>query len=512
MYHKVLAAILILAAVVYVASFGSSVGHSIDDGIHIVAAKALALGEGLVMISDPASPPATQFPPAHSLFLVPVLLLFPDPPESTIPLQVVSALFALIFVLISWFWLRRYVPPATALLMTGLVAFNPETVRFSGAVMAEMGYAATSMAALFFFEKATEDREQRPGYNMLLLVTVMMTMAYLFRSVGIALLLALPGLFILKRRIGRAGSLIIGFLILASPWLFKSAFIGTPEYRTQFWLLDLENPTSGLIDIWGLFDRMWINGVTYATTTLPDHLLATLGSQRIIQYSEQLGISLLLLMIQLTVTALVLIGFIRQLRSGLRGVELYMLVYGGMLLIWHTRIQWKYLAPITPILLLYIYTGSRYMAERIISRDWARRMVYAFLCLMMVGAGFRVADVVQQGWLVQGKEDPYAKAYGWLKRETTENSLLMGFDHLGLYLYTGRKALAPAMTRDPQGALEYIDRTGADYFVVQPRKTRNEGESFDVKFQDPVLEQYPERFSLVFKDTKSEISVYHVNP
>ncbi|MDP7237832.1 MAG: glycosyltransferase family 39 protein, partial [Candidatus Latescibacteria bacterium] len=330
MYHKLLAAILILAAVVYVASFGSSVGHSIDDGIHIVAAKALALGEGLVMISDPASPPATQFPPAHSLFLVPVLLLFPDPPESTIPLQVVSALFALIFVLISWFWLRRYVPPATALLMTGLVAFNPETVRFAGAVMAEMGYAATSMAALLFFEKATEDREQRPGYNMLLLVTVMMTMAYLFRSVGIALLLALPGLFILKRRIGRAGSLIIGFLILASPWLFKSAFIGTPEYRTQFWLLDLENPTSGLIDIWGLFDRMWINGVTYATTTLPNHLLATLGSQRIIQYSEQLGISLLLLMIQLTVTALVLIGFIRQLRSGLRGVELYMLVYGGM--------------------------------------------------------------------------------------------------------------------------------------------------------------------------------------
>ncbi len=88
----------------------------------------------------------------------------------------------------------------------------------------------------------------------------------------------------------------------------------------------------------------------------------------------------------------------------------------------------------------------------------------------------------------------------------------MGFDHLGLYLYTGRKALAPAMTRDPQGALEYIDRTGADYFVVQPRQTRNEEESLDVKFQNPVLEQYPERFSLVFKDIESEISVYQVNP
>ena len=150
MYHKVLAAILILAAVVYVASFGYSVGHGIDDGIHIVAAKALALGKGLVMISDPASPPATQFPPAHSLFLVPVLLLFPDPPESTITLQVVSTLFALSFVLISWFWLRRYVPPATALLMTGLVAFNPETIRFASTVMAERGAAATTQARVRF--------------------------------------------------------------------------------------------------------------------------------------------------------------------------------------------------------------------------------------------------------------------------------------------------------------------------------------------------------------------------
>jgi|GEM_PF-1901356 len=511
MYHKIFVAILIVAAVVYTASFGYSVGHSIDDGIHIVTAKALAIGEGLVMISDPASPPATQFPPAHSLFLVPVLFFFPDPPESTIPLQIVSALFALTFVMVSWFWLRQHIPPAIALLMTGLVAFNPETIRFSSAVMAEMGYAATSMATLFFFEKATEDHDQQPaGYKMFLLVAVMMTMAYLFRSVGIGLFLALPGLLILKRRPWAAGKLIIGFLILASPWLFKSAFIGTPEYRTQFWLFDLENPMSGEIDIWGLFDRMWMNGITYTTVTLPNHLLATLGSQRIIQYSEQLSISFLLLIAQLSVTAFVLIGFIQRLRSGLRGVELYMLVYGGMLLIWHTRIQWKYMAPITPILLLYVYIGSRYVAEWFTNRDTARRLVLAFLCLMMAGVGFRAADAVQKGWLIQGKVDPYAKAYIWLKQDSSETSLLMGFDHLGLYLYTGRKALAPAMTRDPQDALAYIDETGADYFVVQPRQVKNDEVSMDMKFQIPVLDQYPDRFSLAYSDPSSAISIYHV--
>lgn len=511
MYHKkILAAILVVTAITYTVSFTYSVGHSIDDGIHIVAAKALAMGEGLVMISDPASPPATQFPPAHSLFLVPVLLLFPDPPESTIPLQMVSALFALAFVTVSWFWLRRHVPPNAALLMTALVAFNPETLRFAGTVMAEMGYAAASLATLLFFEQSTEEEEPNENYRLLLLAAVMMTLAYLFRSVGVGLLLALPGLLILKRRFGAAAVLIAGFLILASPWLFKSAFIGTPEYRTQFWLLDLENPTRGVIGITGLLDRAWINAINYTTITLPNHLLTFLGSQRLIQFGSQSGLSFLLLAGQLAVTTLVIIGFIKRLRDGLRGVDLYMLAYGGMLLIWHTRIQWKYMAPITPIVLLYFYTGVRYIAERATDRRTTQRIVYAFLCLMLVGVGFRTVDAVQKGWIVQGKTDPYADAYGWLKRETAEDSLLMGFDHLGLYFYTGRKALAPAMTRDPKAALVYIEETGADYFIVQPRKTRNEGESFDAKFQQPLLTQYPERFSLVFEDAKSSIAIYRI--
>jgi hypothetical protein len=129
---------------------------------------------------------------------------------------------------------------------------------------------------------------------------------------------------------------------------------------------------------------------------------------------------------------------------------------------------------------------------------------------MMAGVGFRAADAVQKGWLIQGKVDPYAKAYIWLKQDSSETSLLMGFDHLGLYLYTGRKALAPAMTRDPQDALAYIDETGADYFVVQPRQVKNDEVSMDMKFQIPVLDQYPDRFSLAYSDPSSAISIYHV--
>mgnify|MGYP001204759517 CR=1 FL=1 len=504
--------LLITAAGLYFISFTYTVGHGIDDGIHLVAAKALAMGKGLVMISDPAAPPAMQFPPAQSLFLTPIFMLWPDPPDNIIPLKSVSALFALAFVAVSWFWLRRHVPGNVAILMTCLVAFHPETIRFSGAVMAEMGYGAASLAALLLFDKAVEDQDNRINMKVLVWACVMMTVAYLFRSVGIGLLIALPGLLAIKRRWGASATMIIGFFILASPWLLQSAFLGTPEYRTQFWVLDLEDPTRGTIGLLGLFDRIELNSMTYVTETIPVHLFPILGSQRIIQFSENLGLWPVLLIGRLILTLLVMVGALHRLRSGVRAPELYMIVYFGLLMIWHTRVQWKYMAPITPILILYAYTGIVSLLDRLSERSSIKKtIIFACLGLLCISEGFRAADAVRGGQIMQGRYDPYASAYAWLKQESSEDSLLMGFDHLGLYLYTGRKSLAPAMTRDPQDSLEYIDRTGADYFIVQPRKTRNEGVSFDVKFQDPVLEKYPERFSLVFKDTENEIKVYRVN-
>lgn len=503
--------LLIVAGILYTISFSYTVGHSIDDGIHLVASKALAMGHGLVMISDPAAPPATQFPPAQSLFLTPIFMLFPDPPDNIIPLKSVSALFALAFVAVSWFWLRRHMATNIAILMTCLVAFHPETIRFSGAVMAEMGYGAASIAALLFFERAIENQDERLNIKMLVWACIMMAVAYLFRSIGIGLLLALPGLLIVKRRWGAWAAMLIGFLILVSPWLLKSALLGTPEYRTQFWVFDLENPTQGTIGLWGLFDRMWLNGITYVTETIPIHLLPVLGSQRVIQFSESLGLWSGLLIVRLSLTLIVLIGALYRLRTGVRALELYMIVYFGMLMIWHTRIQWKYMAPITPILFLYAYTGIVFLLDRLSDRKAIKQaIVFACLGLLCLSEGFRATDAVQKGWVTQGRHDPYAKAYIWLKQDSSETSLLMGFDHLGLYLYTGRKALAPAMTRDPQDALAYIDETGADYFVVQPRQVKNDEVSMDMKFQKPVLDHYPDRFSLAYSDPSSAISIYHV--
>ena len=505
---------LVPVALIYIASFTYTVGHAIDDGIHIVAAKSLATGQGLRMISDPSDPPATQFPPGLSLLLAPVLILFPDPPDNIIPLKLISTLFALLYVGISWFWFRRLVSVPIAMGLTILVAINPETVRFSGVVIAEMCYAAVSMLALLWFERSDDTHGASSAkWRFLVLSAVMMTAAYLFRSVGLGLILAILAMLVYRRRWVEAIAVAGVFVVLASPWLFKSALIGTPEYRGQFWLANLEDPEQGVIGISGLLDRAWQNAGAYMFQTIPVHLFPTLGSRRLIDWSQAVGLFPVLVAARLALTFVVCLGFWRRLRTGAGVVELYAILYFGMLLIWHTRLQWKYMAPITPILLLYMFAGIQWICANLPRiRSVPNIVIPVVLGVMCAGCGMRVLDSLEQGWMIRGKIDPYAPAYGWLKQETAPSSLLMGIDHPGLFLYTGRKAVAPAMSHDHDAAMGYIQSQGTHYFIVSPGRVSNEAQGLDELYLRPVIKRYPERFSLVYTDPDDRIQIYRVHP
>ena len=504
--------ILGTAAFIYIASFTYSVGHAIDDGIHIVTAKSMATGQGLRLISDPGSPVSTQFPPGLSLLLVPVLWFFPDIPDNIIPMKMVPAMCALLYVLLSWFWLRRYCSATNSLWLTALVALNPETVRFSGAVIAEMGYAATSMLALLMFERYDTGRDSLETRRYLILTVVAITGAYLFRSVGLSLVLAAAGLLLLRRRWTAVAAVGIGFLLCASPWFLKGALVGTPEYQEQFWLFDLEEPGQGVIGVFGLVDRALINGMTYFATTIPYHLFPPLGGQRIIQMFQSIGFYPLLIAIQVCISITVCIGFWRRLFHRTGFVDLYAVIYFGVLLFWHTRLQWKYLAPVTPILLLYLTEGVRWVITQIprlqLKPD---RLSAPLFILLIAGCCIRSMDYFERGWLRSGKVDPYRNAYGWIRDQTPSESRLMGFDHPGLYLYTGRKAIATAMSHVPRNSMHYIQTTKTDYLIVGTTIVKG-GISLEEQYVEPIFEKYPDSFSLMYMDPESRIRVYKVHP
>ena len=87
----------------------------------------------------------------------------------------------------------------------------------------------------------------------------------------------------------------------------------------------------------------------------------------------------------------------------------------------------------------------------------------------------------------------------------------MGFDHLALYLYTGRQAVAASMSNRPDVSMAYVRGTKPDFFVTGRTIVKGTGPSLDEKYLLPVIEQYPEIFSLVYSDNASSIDVYSVH-
>ena len=228
---------------------------------------------------------------------------------------------------------------------------------------------------------------------------------------------------------------------------------------------------------------------------------------------ENLGVYPLLVALQICVSLTLCIGFWRRVRNGPGFVDLYTIVYFGVLLIWHTRLQWKYMAPITPVLLLYMTEGIRWIVAQTPRIRQAPERVYAVLfTLMIAGCGIRSMDYIEQGWLMRGKADPYRNAYEWIRDETPPESRLMGFDHLGLYLYTDRQAIAAAMSHVPKASMHYIQTSKTNYFILGTTIVKGSGPSLEEKYLEPVIELYPDSFTLMYNDLQSHIRIYKVHP
>ena len=67
------------------------------------------------------------------------------------------------------------------------------------------------------------------------------------------------------------------------------------------------------------------------------------------------------------------------------------------------------------------------------------------------------------------------------------------------------------MSHDHDAAMTYIQMQGTDYFIVSPGRVSNEAQGLDELYLRPVIERYPERFSLVYTDPATRIRIYRVS-
>jgi hypothetical protein len=189
-----------------------------DDGVYLVSARALALGEGYVLPHLPGAPAAVHFPPGFPALLAVVWRLWPSYPDNLVLLKLVNPL---LLALATWLAVRYAtrtlgVPARVAAAVAVLFAASLPLLVLANVLFSEPLFLCAVLATL----AAAEGRED-PGMRRALVTGALAGAATLVRTLGLALV---PGVMLALWLRGRrreacvAGAASLALIVPWSAW------------------------------------------------------------------------------------------------------------------------------------------------------------------------------------------------------------------------------------------------------------------------------------------------------
>jgi hypothetical protein len=445
-------------------------GETHDDSLYYVAAKGLATGAGYRILSLPAEPFQTKYPPGYPLLLSLAWRLEPSFPANLKVAMLLNWLIFPAFVSLSYLWLRRTARP---ILATVLIALNAYVILFSTYLMSELLFGCLVLASLLLSRHAV-------------LAALAGAAAYLVRSGGVVLVASGALCLWLEGRRKAAvqfAACILPFVLAWMIWARVHQAPGTDivtMYYTNYFGYQLINVHLGEFHIF-----LWKN---------LDGILWGIGSLLIPRIFDSLFIKILGQ--TLAVAALIGVGRMAR-RPEVRPFVFFSLLYVLLLAVWHFPPNERFMLPLFPLLaagfvaeMERLWNGIRAgFNHPIRSQRVAAILVGGVLAAILVGAA--VSQAVTLTSLMPEmlhrqriRLAAQRQAYDWIGENLPASATVMAAMDPLLYLYTGRQScqiVVPTVywyREDPKGALkhyenlvayakqqkmEYLYLTGKDY-------------------------------------------------
>jgi hypothetical protein len=493
-----------------------AVGTFHDDGLYAVTAKALATGDGYRIASLPGAPAQTKYPFLFPALLAAVWHVFPRFPENALWLKLVPFACALAWGLLTYRWLRQESASArVAWSLAGLLAVSPWVLFLATTLLSETLFATFVTAALLLLGRV----ERGAGdWKTVMGTAVLASGAFLARTAGVAVIGA--GILVLLIRAGwrRAAVFLLISVVLCAPW------IGWQMHRGSF------EPYYSAVNYtdWTVLFHFALN---QKVRIVSQNLVAVLLSPAVLMGASPTGWGTLFGMAAAT---LVMTGFVRRLRSGLRAPEILTAVYGTLIVCW----AWppmRFLAPLLPLLLLYGYQGVMALCQALHAGVRRTRWVLAGVAFAVIlPAGWTLAAmtaVARETGAVIVPNTAYddwrevMRLASWLKQNTAPDAVLMGNLDPVFYLYTGRRGVRGFVPQPyrlhydprpgdwpvgtPADLLQTIDRVRAAYLVCTPNLAFREGRPL-ARLTEVVVGSHPERFRLLYQSRDVRYRVYRI--
>ena len=516
-------AVIIAAVIGAAAIWGAdkrSLGLFHDDGVYVVVAKALAENAGYRISSLPGEPAQTKYPFFYSYLLSWLWSLQPEFPENVLLLKSLN-IIVLIGIYFASLRLYRCVSPHGRVGAVGfavLVCINPLVFTFTDYAVSDLLFVLLALGALVVSHRNTFFP------STVLSLAVIAGLACLNRLAAASL--ALAGLLDAFRRWGlKGGAVFAGTTgIIIAPWLY--------------WVWSQPKPSFSLLSYYSAYD--------FASEQIG--MAEKLARHSEIIYANALyilsAVNLLYLLPLLPVliplvSGLTLLGMAAS-RSSSDLFSWWFLIFSlALLLIWPFQPA-RYMAPLAPVLVLFLFRGMAAAEHWLKKRggDYAAKplvvklpWVTVVFLLVLQGVWISSYLLIRDPNTTRGgfgsrmaySWSGFEESFAWIRDNTRpETKLATAYDPM-YFLYTGRQAIRPALHRPatyfyPYGAAKpdvgsvaevkaVLDSMGIEYLIIDPMQGYAEGGA-TTRLLEELIVAYGNDARPVFTSTDGKHRVY----
>ncbi len=443
-------------------------GHEWGDdfSLYILHAKNLVEGvryEQTGYIYNPALAllgPQT-YPPVFPVLLTPIYKLWH---LNLTAMKIEVIVIFLLSLLTIFACLKTSLPWPYLLALVAIVGFNPFIWQFKDNIVSDLPFVLFVYLSLFLIHSRYQVNQTAGSQNLqALLLGLVLYLAYGTRSIGIVLV---PSLLIIE--------------------FIKNKKLTAFALKTV--LL-----TGTLIVLQSVFlhsDRSYAGHIGFSLiTTVHNALDFTSEFSAVV---APVSYKVLRLGMFAAITGLAMAGCFSRLKERITVFEVFLVLYLIPLLILPMPVNVRFLLPIMPIYLLYVFLGIRTLAQ-------GQRKEGAILLFLLIaifasyGARFASLDYgpIRDG--IAKKEAQ--ELFDYVKNEMGQNDVLIFRRPRALALFTGHKAAAWHQSADDQSLWNYFRQINATHLVIGPKQIETEDQEYFGNFIARHRDQLQETFS-----------------
>jgi len=414
-------------------------GRLHDDALMFVSAQGIAQGHGYRLGSLPENPYQTKYPPLFPAYLALVWHLNPKFPENLATATLFTwPWLAVCLVLACWLYQQYGFSERRALLLTAALGLSPYLALFGSMMLTEVFFTCFVLAALIL--------ARRPGNGAIALAGLAVACAYLARTAGIALMISIPALLLLRKHDGkrdwrRATLFLATSLPAVGAWSWwTAAHLQHSQDMTLLYYVDYMGFRTANFGLDNLTVILWKN---------VDQIMYGIGSLVLPKVVAVLPLKILTQVIAVAMLA----GVVRLVRRGIAlDYALFGLLSLGILAVWHYPPNERFVLPLFPLLLAGLVTEVEHLwnmlrkalhhkdaSQRAVAVVFAAGMAAFFAAAIGLQAYMCFVMMPQTADLQRTALTDRRAAYQWMSANLPAGSSVLSYDDPLLYLYSGHR-------------------------------------------------------------------------